>query len=43
MIDLNFVKQNYDAINKDKFYKTTNGVTEIYYNPDANAGGQLLN
>ena len=26
MIDLNFVKQNYDAINKDKFYKTTNGV-----------------
>ena len=42
MIDLNFVKQNYDAINKDKFYKTTNGVTEIYYNPDANAGGQFV-
>lgn len=42
MIDLNFVKQNYDAINKDKFYKTTNGVTEMYYNPDANAGGQLV-
>ena len=42
MIDLNFVKQNYDAINKDKFYKTTNGVTEIYYNPVANAGGQLV-
>ncbi|MDD6915133.1 MAG: hypothetical protein PUJ07_02535, partial [Eubacteriales bacterium] len=42
MIDLNFVKQNYDAINKDKFYKTTNGVTEMYYNPDANAGGQFV-
>ena len=42
IIDLNFVKQNYDAINKDKFYKTTNGVTEMYYNPDANAGGQLV-
>ena len=42
MIDLNFVKQNYDAINKDKFYKTTNGVTEMYYNPDANSGGQLV-
>lgn len=42
MIDLNFVKQNYDAINKDKFYKTTNGVMEMYYNPDANSGGQLV-
>ena len=42
MIDLNFVKQNYDAISKDKFYKTTNGVMEMYYNPDANAGGQLV-
>lgn len=42
MIDLNFVKQNYDAINKDKFYKTANGVMEMYYNPDANAGGQLV-
>ena len=40
--DLNFVKQNYDAINKDKFYKTTNGVTEMYYNPDATAGGQFV-
>ncbi|UKI35142.1 MAG: hypothetical protein L6V93_12975 [Clostridiales bacterium] len=24
------------------FSKTTNGVTEIYYNPDSNAGGQLV-
>ena len=40
--DLKFVEQNYDAISKDKFYKTTNGVTEIYYNPDANAGGQFV-
>lgn len=42
MMDLNFVEQNFDAINKDKFFKTTNGVTEMYYNPDANAGGQLV-
>ena len=42
MMDLNFVKQNYNAIDKDKFFKTTNGVTEIYYNPDANAGGQFV-
>ena len=40
--DLKFVEQNYDAIDKDKFFKTTNGVTEIYYNPDSNAGGQLV-
>ena len=40
--DLKFVEQNYDAISKDKFYKTTNGVMEMYYNPDANAGGQFV-
>ena len=40
--DLKFVEQNIDTISKDKFYKTTNGVTEIYYNPDSNAGGQLV-
>ena len=40
--DLKFVEQNYDAIDKDKFFKTTNGVMEMYYNPDANAGGQIV-
>lgn len=42
MMDLNFADKNYEAIDKDKFFKTTNGVTEMYYNPDANAGGQLV-
>ena len=40
--DLKFVEQNYDAVDKDKFFKTTNGVMEMYYNPDANAGGQIV-
>ena len=40
--DLKFIEQNYDAIDKDKFFKTTNGVTEMYYNPDSNAGGQFV-
>ena len=40
--DLKFVEKHYDAIDEDKFYKTTNGVTEMYYNPDANAGGQFV-
>lgn len=40
--DLKFVGQNYDDINKDKFFKTDNGITEVYYNPDANSGGQLV-
>ena len=39
---MKFVEKHYDAIDEDKFYKTTNGVTEIYYNPDANAGGQFV-
>ena len=29
--DLKFVEQNYDAIDKDKFFKTTNGVMEYAY------------
>ncbi len=40
--DLQFVEKNYGEINKDKFFKTDNGVMEMYYNPDANAGGQLV-
>lgn len=40
--DLKFVEQNYDDIDRDKFFKTDNGITEVYYNPDANSGGQLV-
>lgn len=40
--DLQFVEQNYGEIDRDKFFKTDSGVTEIYYNPDSNAGGQLV-
>ena len=42
MMDLNFVEQNYDKIDVDKFFKTTNGVMEMYYNLDASAGGQIV-
>lgn len=41
-MDLTFVEQNYDKIDCDKFFKTTNGFTEMYYNPDATAGGQIV-
>lgn len=41
-MDLSFVEQNYDKIDCDKFFKTTNGFTEMYYNPDASAGGQIV-
>lgn len=37
-----FVGKNYSEIDRDKFFKTANGFTEVYYNPDANAGGQLV-
>ena len=37
-----FVKQNYDAINQDKFFRTDYGFEEVYYNPDSTAGGQLV-
>lgn len=40
--DLQFVKQHYAEINKDKFFLNENSVTEVYYNPDADAGGQLV-
>ncbi len=36
------VEQNYDKTERDIFLKTDGGVTEIYYNPDSNAGGQLV-
>ena len=41
-MDLAFVEQNYDKIDCDKFFKTTNGFIEMYYNPDATAGGQIV-
>lgn len=41
-MDLAYVEQNYDCTSADKFYKTPNGFTEVYYNPDANEGGQIV-
>ena len=37
-----FVEQNFDDVDKDKFFITDNGVTEVYFNPDSTAGGQLV-
>lgn len=37
-----YVKQNYEAINQDKFFRTDYGFLEVYYNPDSSAGGQLV-
>lgn len=37
-----FINKNYDEIDRDKFFKTDSGFTEVYYNPDASAGGQLV-
>ena len=40
--DLEFVEKNYSEIDKDKFYINSDSVTEMYYNPDSNAGGQFV-
>mgnify|MGYP007111685626 CR=1 FL=1 len=32
----------FDAVNQDKFFKTDYGFEEIYFNPDADSGGQLV-
>ena len=40
--DLKFAEKNYDSLNTDKFYVGTNSITQVYYNPDATAGGQLV-
>ena len=40
--DVKFVEQTYGTITEDKFFKTDGGITEVYYNPDANSGGQLV-
>lgn len=37
-----FVKDNFDEIDKDKFFMNDNGFTEVYYNTDADAGGQIV-
>lgn len=42
VMDLAFVEQNLEKIKYDKFFKTTYGFTEMYYNPDATAGGQIV-
>lgn len=36
------IKENFNELEKDKFFMTDNGFTEVYYNPDADAGGQLV-
>ena len=40
--DIKFVEETYGTITEDKFFKTDGGITEVYYNPDANSGGQLV-
>ena len=40
--DLQFVERNFERLNTDKFHIGTNSVTQTYYNPDADAGGQLV-
>ena len=36
------VEQNISEIDKDKFFMTDNGFTEVYFNPNADAGGQIV-
>ncbi len=36
------VEKYSDVLDKEKFFKTDNGFTYVYYNPDATAGGQLV-
>ena len=40
--NLQFVEKNQSNLNGEKFFKTNSGVCEVYYNPDSNAGGQLV-
>ena len=40
--NLRFIEQNFDKINQDKFFKTEYGFEEIYFNFDADSGGQLV-
>lgn len=36
------IEKNLTELEKDKFFMTDNGFTEVYYNPDADAGGQIV-
>ena len=36
------VEKYADGAKRDKFFKNPNGFTEVYYNPDSTAGGQLV-
>lgn len=40
--DLQFIEKNYREIDRDRFFKTTNGLMEMYYNPDSSEGGQIV-
>ena len=40
--NLQFIEENFDKINKDKFFRTDYGFEEVYYNPDSVSGGQLV-
>lgn len=40
--DVQFADRHSEKLTADKFFKTGSGFTEVYYNPDADAGGQLV-
>ncbi len=40
--NIQFVKNNIEAISRDKFFVSEEKVIQGYYNPDATAGGQLV-
>ena len=40
--DVMFAEKTYGNIEADKFFKSDSGFTEMFYNPDANAGGQVV-
>lgn len=40
--DVKFAERHSEKLTADKFFKTGSGFTEVYYNPDADAGGQLV-
>ena len=40
--DIRFAERHIEKLTVDKFFKTGSGFTEVYYNPDAEAGGQLV-
>ncbi|MGN0107181.1 MAG: hypothetical protein ACI4A5_05750 [Hominilimicola sp.] len=40
--DIKLVEKYSNVLDKEKFFKTDSGFTQVYYNPDATAGGQLV-